>query len=176
MQRAGKGLSARGVSRAMARLLLTDATRRARPFRPALREPPTCAYAALPPLPRAGPLAADGALPGRLWGALDPQFSPGRNTRAVLPHWRPSTFRWLTCSRVSHQGSSRGVRGARGCKARDRPGAQAHLTVRRAPGPSAAQQTRADRATQQTLGEKCGLAALPSGGARFPGRGTDRWM
>jgi len=55
---------------------------------------------------------------------------------------------------ISHQGPSRG---ARGCKARGRAGAQAYRAVRRAPGPSVTQQTRADRAPQQESGEKCGL-------------------
>jgi len=80
MQRAAKGLSARRVSPGMAQPLPRDATPRATSLRPARREPPTGTHAALPPLPRAGPLAAGGALPGYLWGALHPQLSPGRGT------------------------------------------------------------------------------------------------
>ncbi len=73
---------------------------------------------------------------------------------------RPRAFFRDRLARTSHRVSSRGRRGAVPSWVFDPRGAEAYLTVRRAPGGEKTQLGAVHRRPQQTAGEKCGLGQI----------------
>ncbi|UEX78586.1 heavy metal translocating P-type ATPase [Spiribacter halobius] len=78
----------------------------------------------------------------------------GQRLRLGRPDWVAAL------ARTSHRFAKRGRGDGGQDKARESPGAQAYLRVRRAPGPSATPDCPPDPRPQPRIGEMCGLAGI----------------
>jgi hypothetical protein len=112
-------------------------------------------------------------VPVRLWSIAAPD-KPYDRSRPIKPVQRPGSSLWQAIHRDPQRSRSAGARcrslsgmrhrslaagdyGTDSTKARDRRGAQARLTARRAPGPSAPMQARANSGA--TAGDWCEMRA-----------------